>query len=340
MAFLTIGIIFLLGFIKHAYSGSSIFKITKTHFFQISTKFVKFQGKVILKETVKLNIGGTNFVVLKSTLTRPILKESYGSIYFGPNIFASILNGSVNSTLDENGALFFDRNPKYFHYILGYLRSPLKFELPEDDAISQFVNEVKFYKIDGLMFLDNPRSTISPHSSILTVDQAKDLMILIEFPLFLNAKLLYRATRDGFLARNFHSKCDNIQNTLTIIKSSNGNIFGGFTTAKWDSNYGYKKDECAFVFSLVNEFSLPLKLKISNNGEKAISCGLLDGPTFGEGHDFKICDKSNVELNSYSDFGTSYRSQYFVNGTEEANNLLAGSYKFLVKEIEVFALLL
>jgi hypothetical protein len=33
-------------------------------------------------------------------------------------------------------------------------------------------------------------------------------------------KLIYRASRDSFAASSFHSKCDNISNTVTIIKTT------------------------------------------------------------------------------------------------------------------------
>ena len=39
-------------------------------------------------------------------------------------------------------------------------------------------------------------------------------------------KVLYRATRDGFGAQDFHSHCDTANRTLVIIKSTNGSIFG------------------------------------------------------------------------------------------------------------------
>jgi hypothetical protein len=48
-------------------------------------------------------------------------------------------------------------------------------------------------------------------------------------------KLQYRATRDGFSAKDFHSECDGIANTLTVIKSEHDNIFCGFTELAWDS---------------------------------------------------------------------------------------------------------
>jgi len=50
-------------------------------------------------------------------------------------------------------------------------------------------------------------------------NQVKDLISLCEFPVDQKWNLFYRASRDGFEATNFHSKCDNKQNTLVIIKS-------------------------------------------------------------------------------------------------------------------------
>ncbi len=43
--------------------------------------------------------------------------------------------------------------------------------------------------------------------------------------------LLYRASRDGFGAAQYHAKCDDITNTLTIIKTTEGYIFGAYELA-------------------------------------------------------------------------------------------------------------
>ena len=45
-------------------------------------------------------------------------------------------------------------------------------------------------------------------------------------------RLLFRASRDGFTAAAFHSKCDDQGATVTIVKSGH-NIFGGFTEESW-----------------------------------------------------------------------------------------------------------
>jgi archaellum component FlaC len=64
---------------------------------------------------------------------------------------------------------------------------------------------------------------------------AFDSLIVPQFPpLFeeFRAKrfnLLWRGSRDGFTAQEFHRRCDGRANTLTLISDTDGNVFGGFT---------------------------------------------------------------------------------------------------------------
>lgn len=53
-------------------------------------------------------------------------------------------------------------------------------------------------------------------------------MSLCEFSADQEWNSLYRASQDGFEAAQFHSKSDNKPNTLVLIKSANGNVFGGY----------------------------------------------------------------------------------------------------------------
>ena len=66
-------------------------------------------------------------------------------------------------------------------------------------------------------------------------------------------ELLYKATKDGDKSENFHSKWDNKENTLIIIKSNTGKTFGGFTTQLWKHTGNYKNDKFAFAFSFDNK---------------------------------------------------------------------------------------
>ena len=72
-------------------------------------------------------------------------------------------------------------------------------------------------------------STTFINSTILTQELGVSLMNLIGVPLNSAATKVYQGTRDGFFASNFHSKVVGINGTLTVIKSTTGNVFGGFT---------------------------------------------------------------------------------------------------------------
>ena len=47
-------------------------------------------------------------------------------------------------------------------------------------------------------------------------------------------RLLFRASRDGFAAESFHSKCDDKGPTVTVVQSGSF-VFGGFADAAWSS---------------------------------------------------------------------------------------------------------
>ena len=62
------------------------------------------------------------------------------------------------------------------------------------------------------------------------------------------------------------------------------------------------------------------------------------GPIFGGGHDIAIFNYSNLTHLSYSNFYHSYKNDqlHLTHDTQEAKSFLAGSYNFLITEIEVF----
>ena len=131
--------------------------------------------------------------------------------------------------------------------------------------------------------------------------------------------LLYRASRDGFQASNFQAKCDNQPRTLTIIKTTKGFIFGGYTAVAWNSTGNYKTDPTAFIFSLVNIRSTPLLIPVKVESVFSIYCNGSYGPTFGGGHDIYIANNSNTETTSYSSLGHSYDLKHFSFGSTEKN---------------------
>ena len=98
--------------------------------------------------------------------------------------------------------------------------SILKFRRSDTKIYDGLLGQLLFFQIDF-------------DSKILTGEQLNDLMNLTEFPLNQTWQLLYRATVDGFEAAKFHSKCDGKMGTLVVIRSTNGNIYGGFSEQDW-----------------------------------------------------------------------------------------------------------
>jgi hypothetical protein len=104
--------------------------------------------------------------------------------------------------------------------------------------------------------------TDSFESQIIDKVQQIDLISVCEFNSTDKWTLLYRGTRDGFGAKDFHSKCDGKSPTLTIIKAQGSEyIFGAYTQASWKSSCIYELDPQAFLFSLENKENKPCKMK-------------------------------------------------------------------------------
>jgi hypothetical protein len=65
-------------------------------------------------------------------------------------------------------------------------------------------------------------------------------------------RLLYRGSRDGFRAKDFHRLCDGQANTLALISDTNGNQFGFFVPMPWYSGdlalHMHEDSEC-FLFT-------------------------------------------------------------------------------------------
>jgi hypothetical protein len=81
-------------------------------------------------------------------------------------------------------------------------------------------------------------------------------------------KKIYDARIDGWGSLEFHKCCDEKGWTLTIVETTDDFIFGGFTTAEWDTSRVEKLDPHSFLFS-VNEGS---KYPIARGERNAIYC--------------------------------------------------------------------
>ena len=139
-------------------------------------------------------------------------------------------------------------------------------------------------------------------------------------------KLLFKASNEGFLASNFHSKCDGKKNTVTLVETLKGKRFGGFTDNAWDQSSNYKHGSNGFIFSLDDK-----SIYYNKSNQNEIRCNSGYGPTFGGGHDFYICDKCNTSNSSYDNSGNTY-------DTKGKKYAMAGADSFFVKDYEVYLL--
>ena len=149
-------------------------------------------------------------------------------------------------------------------------------------------------------------------------------------------KLLYRATKDGNNASSFHNKCDNISGTLTVLKTSKGMRFGGYTEKTWNGDRENKKDGKGIAFC----YSLDL-FKIYNNSDKAessIRCYTGEGPDFygGDCYMFDIYFPIDNNTSSNTGYTKSHTSYGKFEKDYEINN---GENNFVMQELEVFQIL-
>ena len=155
-------------------------------------------------------------------------------------------------------------------------------------------------------------------------------------------QLCYRATDDGWNARDFHRKCNDVGPTVTLVKCGIS-VFGGYTDQSWrlnqDSFASYKRSKTSFLFSLRNKHHIsPFKCPINDyQADKAIYSYLYWGATFGGGFDLHISSDASTNKDSHSDLGDTYHPPPgYQHGTPQTKALLAGSKNFTPTEIEVF----
>jgi hypothetical protein len=156
--------------------------------------------------------------------------------------------------------------------------------------------------------------------------------IFAQFKSFL---LLYRGSRDGFKASAFHRLCDGQSMTVTIVLTTNGNIFGGFTPIAWRNSGNNLSDAQgeSFMFSLKNPSNIAPRRFVLRDRERAIYCTSSQGPDFGiTGNEMLISDNCNTMSCYCGSFGTAYHNDTGI----DSATFLDGNAKFLVQEIEVF----
>ena len=138
-------------------------------------------------------------------------------------------------------------------------------------------------------------------------------------------RLLYRSSRDGRDDSIFHTKCDNMGSTLTIIETTDGLVIGGYTNTAWASRNSNATANKAFLFALSgSDVASPCKMKLKNpNDAYAIGNYSSYGPIFGRGNDLQVKGQ-NVSLK----LGFGYEPGPYQRLTDGTS--------YTIKELEVY----
>jgi hypothetical protein len=101
----------------------------------------------------------------------------------------------------------------------------------------------------------------------------------------------------------------------------------------WSTSSSYQSDTKAFIFQLQKRTKMEPTQSLSNSVYGASGYG----PTFGGGHDLYICDNANTTNSSYTNLGHTYKAPVGTTyGQNDAMNYMAGTYNFMIDEIEVY----
>jgi hypothetical protein len=211
-------------------------------------------------------------------------------------------------------------------------------------GLSLFLDEVQFDDVSEAIWSQviSRLKGISPSGNSRRHVKLLDSLILREIPSELQKlvgqswELLYRGSRDGFAASNFHCKCDGRSNTVSVIETTKGFIFGGFTPTAWDSSNSSKGDSSqkSFLFTVKNPRGTEFRKFSLKNPSKAIRCSVSYGPLFEGYCDLGVHDNCNADANSWTNLGEGYTNDTGIDGTR----VFTGEQNFTVKEIEVFTI--
>ena len=149
-------------------------------------------------------------------------------------------------------------------------------------------------------------------TKILTNDEQRKLLEMINNhrynKLYANEwKLLYRRSRDGASRYEFYEKCDKMDKTICIIQTPQNNVFGGYTSLKWDKYASASgenlHDPTAFIYLIRSQnkkYVEPKIWELQNHGRGPIQYYVYGYLSFGVfGTAFYFSSNGAININTY-----------------------------------------
>lgn len=137
--------------------------------------------------------------------------------------------------------------------------------------------------------------------------------------------LIYRRSTNGSASSTFHSLVDGQGETISLIKTTNNRVIGGYNPNSWSSSSAYDTGSAGFLFNLTYGF------RLTNTNSSYMTYNYNSyGPCFGGGHD--MCVNSSTTASGYN--GT----HSYQNPSTYGYSYLEGAYSWNVSDIEVYKL--
>ena len=232
-------------------------------------------------------------------------KEQFNKVYEGKNTFCSINNLEYDTNYEI-------RICSIYNEIIG----------PWTE-----IQNIKTKNFDSIILKDLDRKN-------------EFLKKMLEWTGYKNIELIYRGSRDGMTSYNFHNNCDNKGPTITLYKTKQKTIFGGYNSDNWSSDSNWHNPSNCFIFTLINIYNTnPTKFPFKNNNTYATYHGPNHGPCFGYGYDISANCKDFLNNSFQTNFPYDYEDTLGKGKSIFTGNLNNNITSYNLLEVEVFKLL-
>jgi len=267
------------------------------------------EDETAIRQLITFNVGGTLF---STNLTTLLSVEG--------TFFERMFRGGTTRKSSADGTYFINRSPITFGYIMDYLRTGDLFIRSDAEVRIQLLDDAEYFNLtkevkDYLRW--KPINGIE-----IWLSEFRYLNQELKLVRQKMGEVLYEAVQDGDSSGIFWRLCGGQGSNVVIIKTSTGNVFGGYSSNSWDSTSGsYSSSSTAFLFRLrpsIERFNIKTP---SNSIYRHSSFG----PRFGN-QDIYLVSGALTSRNNY------VYNQYYYGTGFDINN---GSRYFKVQDYAV-----